>query len=78
MQSDIIYYGADLASWLAAEFLGGDPVPEEKAGTLPMDSAWDNYAQNQNVRRDIDGRSNEIWSRITALMKSTDKFTPDS
>jgi len=60
MQTDIVYYGADLASWLASEFFREDPIPEAKEAMLPADSPWDAFAMEQGVRRDLHGRSDVL------------------
>ena len=54
MQTDIIYYGANLASWLAMEFLGRR-MSDSELQSLPTDSPWDAYARELGVIRDIDG-----------------------
>lgn len=68
VQTDIIYYGANLASWLAMEFLRR-PMSEREIKSLPTDSPWDAYAHNLGLLRDIDGVGERLAAETAVRLR---------
>lgn len=75
MQSDIIYYGADLPRWLRKEFL---PSPDWSGfDAEPVNSAWGRFGRNEGVVRGNADKQDELMAKaLNNLANSFDKLKP--